>query len=741
TPLWRNGPPEKPVLCNACGSRYRIRGTLENYAPMHTKLPVITHRDPKILKIEEGFEEGQVERHAWNPPIPSQKKQRSFQNHQSLTPIQMLQREFGNILKYQCVSFFKETAEDVLIFKKNNLQVQGNEIGVGIVRLKPSTTSKGKKACEAKSSLQDREAAGPKGPSIQPLRSDLWFASLTLTVTLPPPPTSPTTTTTSPQIRRYQLFFSLVVASPSSSMDIRFLSRSRPNPPQKLVILCFTLLSFLIAIKSAHASIHIYNNQPFTEVGNSFLLSGGSEGLLSASSSRNAASTSFIRFEKITFWRTKEAAEEHSEMEQSSGLVQVVIFEAADRNNIGGSAYGGQRSICCTPDLAKMQGCKQGEVIRKASATDAAWPVVLNVQFGGNYQEAVMEDTVVNVTKEGMYNLFFFACDPKLKGLVMSGKTVWKNPDGYLPGRMAPLMKFYVIMSLAYMILAMVWFAQYARFWKDVLQLQHCVAVVIGLGLFEMLLWYADYANFNRTGMRPVAITTWVVTVGAVRKTVSRLLVLCVAMGYGVVRPTLGGLTSKVILLGVTYFLASELLNVTEYVGTISDFSGRARLLLVLPDAFLDAFLILWIFTSLSRTLEQLQVKRSAVKLDIYRKFSNALAAIVIASVAWIGYEVYFKATDPFNEKWKSAWLITAFWDILAFVLLCVVCYLWAPSQSSQRYAYSEEVGEEFNDEEGQSLMRGKPEGDINLVEKKDRNVGNTDGFDQEDEPEEDKRE
>jgi len=29
------------------------------------------------------------------------------------------------------------------------------------------------------------------------------------------------------------------------------------------------------------------------------------------------------------------------------------------------------------------------------------------------------------------------------------------------------------------------------------------------------------------------------------------------------------------------------------------------------------------------------------------------LAISVIASVAWIGYEVYFKATDPFSERWQ----------------------------------------------------------------------------------------
>lgn len=39
------------------------------------------------------------------------------------------------------------------------------------------------------------------------------------------------------------------------------------------------------------------------------------------------------------------------------------------------------------------------------------------------------------------------------------------------------------------------------------------------------------------------------------------------------------------------------------------------------------------------------QAKRSSVKLDIYRKFANALAVTVISSVAWIGYEVWCMST------------------------------------------------------------------------------------------------
>ncbi|KAG9455432.1 hypothetical protein H6P81_008336 [Aristolochia fimbriata] len=509
--------------------------------------------------------------------------------------------------------------------------------------------------------------------------------------------------------------------------------------------LSLILLAVSFSSVKVDASLHFYNRETFREIGNSYLLAGGSEGIVAGSGNAQPQiqdGRSFVRFENITFWRPKEAAEKHSNMEHSTGLIQAIMFEAADRDDIGGSAYGGQRSICCTPDLAKLEGCKQGEVLRRPSATDPTWPYVINTHFSGDVLSTEMEPTEVPITKTGMYSLFFISCDPNLKGLVMSGKTVWKNRKGYLPGRMAPLMTFYIFMSLAYLLLSIIWLSQYLRFWSDILQIQHCITVVIGLGLFEMTLWYLDYAYFNATGTRPIGITSWVVTVGAIRKTISRLIILCVSMGYGVVRPTLGGLTSKVLLIGSTYFMASELLDIAENVGTINDISGKARLFLVLPDAFLDAFLILWIFTSLSKTLEKLQARRSSVKLDIYRKFTNALAVAVIASVAWIGYEVYFKATDPFSERWQSAWVITAFWDVLAFSLLCVICYLWAPSVNAQRYAYSEELGDEL-DEEAQSLTKGSSEGDFSLVkQEKDRSGGgDPDVFILEDQPEEDKRE
>ncbi|URE26170.1 GATA transcription factor 26 [Musa troglodytarum] len=51
TPLWRNGPPEKPVLCNACGSRWRTKGSLTNYVPLHAR-EVFDSDELKVPKIK-----------------------------------------------------------------------------------------------------------------------------------------------------------------------------------------------------------------------------------------------------------------------------------------------------------------------------------------------------------------------------------------------------------------------------------------------------------------------------------------------------------------------------------------------------------------------------------------------------------------------------------------------------------------------------------------------------------------
>ncbi|KAM1368230.1 hypothetical protein PS1_001585 [Malus domestica] len=470
----------------------------------------------------------------------------------------------------------------------------------------------------------------------------------------------------------------------------------------------FILLVLMHLIILASASIHDYQDESFIRRSNSFFFHGGSEGLYaskldsgndkSSSEDKPLNGKSFIRFESIIFRRTLESAEKKNEMQQRTGLVEAIVLEVRDREKIGGS-YLNSVAICCTPELSKDGSCKVGEVIIQQNPDNPDGPKRIQTFFEGKNEEANMDIQTIEINSTGMYYLYFMFCDPELVGTLISGRTVWRNPDGYLPGKMSPLMTFFGLMSLAYLVLGLFWFLRFLQYWKDIIQLHYHISAVIGLGMCEMALWYFEYANFNSTGSRPMGITIWAVTFSAVKKTVSRLLLLVVSMGYGVVRPTLGGITSKVLLLGVIYFVASEALELVEHLGNINDFSGKARLFLVLPVALLDACFILWIFSSLSKTLEKLQIRRSMAKLELYRKFTNFLAVTVLLSVAWIGYELYFNATDPLSELWRRAWIIPAFWTLLAYLLLVVICVLWAPSHNPTGYAYSEETADDFDGE------------------------------------------
>ena len=46
---------------------------------------------------------------------------------------------------------------------------------------------------------------------------------------------------------------------------------------------------------------------------------------------------------------------------------------------------------------------------------------------------------------------------------------------------------------------------------------------------------------------------------------------------------------------------------------------------------------------------------------------------MVWISVAWIAYEMYFKVTDQYNEKWQYDWITSDFWCVATPTPLCAL--------------------------------------------------------------------
>lgn len=122
----------------------------------------------------------------------------------------------------------------------------------------------------------------------------------------------------------------------------------------------------------------------------------------------------------------------------------------------------------------------------------------------------------------------------------------------------APLMKFYGFMFLAYLALGLVWFPQVAQCWKDGIQLHRHISLVIVFTMCCLAFMYFDFAYLDSAGTRSVEVTVWAITLSSVRKTLSRLLLLFITSGYWIVKPTLGGKTLRMLLLGELCFVISE---------------------------------------------------------------------------------------------------------------------------------------------------------------------------------------
>ncbi|KAH0727464.1 hypothetical protein KY290_003186 [Solanum tuberosum] len=172
TILWRNGPPEKPVLCNACGSRWRVRRTLDGYIPRHGNIEIASYQRPSDMKpvhdekkLEVGIEvSGQdglkacleeemnnisslgsagsssdncmqmEETNAykdplWNPDSVPRRK-RSERRKRILSPVERLQRQLHNILQEPDFENISADDENILIYARNKY-IPPNEIGLG----------------------------------------------------------------------------------------------------------------------------------------------------------------------------------------------------------------------------------------------------------------------------------------------------------------------------------------------------------------------------------------------------------------------------------------------------------------------------------------------------------------------------------------------------------------------------------------------------------------------------------
>ncbi|XP_029699401.1 transmembrane protein 87A isoform X3 [Takifugu rubripes] len=284
------------------------------------------------------------------------------------------------------------------------------------------------------------------------------------------------------------------------------------------------------------------------------------------------------------------------------------------------------------------------------------------------------------------------------------------GPHDYISASEWPLMMFYMVMCIVYVLMAAVWLLLSSCYWRDLLRIQFWIGGVIFLGMLEKAVYYAEFQSIRYDGSSVQGALLFAEALSALKRTLARVLVIIASLGYGIVKPRLGALLHRVVGVGLLYLVFS----IIEGILRVSSERGSSDSSMLLCDivlAFIDSCAVWWIFVSLAQTMKLLRLRRNVVKLSLYRHFTSTLIFAVIASVIFIIWsKMTFRMSSCLSD-WRELWLNDAFWAFLFSIILLVIMFLWRPSFNNQRFAFSPLLDEESEEEEKEAVMNEAFEG------------------------------
>lgn len=329
-------------------------------------------------------------------------------------------------------------------------------------------------------------------------------------------------------------------------------------------------------------------------------------------------------------------------------------------------------------------------------------PVVLNNRPNNN-------PAPIFTTQNDAVYIFALHIEPEanIKDYNASVHIEMRGVDGYLSAADWPFLPFYGIMCFIYVLYGVVWLTVSFMQWRDLLRIQFWISGVILLGMLEKAMFYAEFQSINTTGTSVPGAVLMADWVSCGKRTLARMLVIIVSLGFGIVKPRLGPMLHRVVGTGALYFV---LASVESYMRATNRKSDPKSQVLVagIPLAVLDSAICWWIFTSLVQTTRTLRLRRNTVKLQLYRHFTNTLIFAVIASVIFMLYSIKTHRYVQCLTDWKDLWQDDGFWHILFSFLLLVIMILWRPTNNNQRYAFTPLLDnpedEDDDDEEDQFI-------------------------------------
>eukprot|EP01028_Stygiella_incarcerata_P014039 TRINITY_DN8916_c0_g1_i1.p1 TRINITY_DN8916_c0_g1~~TRINITY_DN8916_c0_g1_i1.p1 ORF type:complete len:562 (+),score=124.84 TRINITY_DN8916_c0_g1_i1:144-1829(+) len=343
---------------------------------------------------------------------------------------------------------------------------------------------------------------------------------------------------------------------------------------------------------------------------------------------------------------------------------------------------------------------------------------VLDPNVVGVYTGEMLKEKIrFNVHKSGVHYAMVGGCNGVVR---ISGEVTFMNPYGHIPGGYYELLPFYGMATTVFGGMFVIWAVLLWRYRHILLRIQGYITLVFGITLVECAIYVFHYNHFNETAKMNNGLLEFGIFLTILRKTLSRVLLLTVCMGLGIVRPKLRRKSKiRLYIFGVCYFSAAILHEWVSSLFMSGNTDGVTMVLSSIPVIVMDTICYVSVLVAITNTMQYLKSHGQNEKHKMYRTLSHALAFYIISSVGWVIYQMISITSSSADERWESAWTLDAFWFFLFAVVFFVVLIVWRPMSRNTRYAYTSldmshvEDGNDLEDDDEESgivpIMRASP--------------------------------
>jgi len=368
-------------------------------------------------------------------------------------------------------------------------------------------------------------------------------------------------------------------------------------------------------------------------------------------------------------------------------------------------------SYCCSTDTAFRKVCDDNDIGTLMIDENKFDGFHRKMQVPSKpLEEFYMDDPVFDVKESGDYVLVIANCNDDGFGIITLGDIEWKSVGGYLPGTIFYSMFVYGASTAIFFVLGLWYHCGMRMFQEAAIPIQKYILSSIILGFLGTAFLAIDLLFWNITGTRSPVVMYIAFAIQIVFQGLLRCLGVMVAMGWGVVRDTLGMALCKIILLGLLYSGLSLLRYSLEAAASSAHLVSSTEkeelidlaLILEYVIVVINVIFYCWIISSVKSTTEYLRNMNQTSKLRRHLRLRCLIiiSLIIISSLAVINIFQALASKIPQVDdikifKHENEWIIEAVKYGNYLFIVFGVTILWRPNADAKDYAMQMQIATE----------------------------------------------